>query len=285
MNYHREHLLDKLPLEIELYTDTIQLNRKLHLMQVAEVLDIPVQQLRDLNPQYRYDIIPATSKELYSLALPLSKTGAFIDFQDSIMAFKDSVYLHNDKLLASPVSRSSLQPADLPADKYDKLYYTVKSGDNLGFIADWYDVRLSDIRYWNNISRNLIRSGQKLVIYKPKGGAGNYKDVNTMTFTQKQVFAGRAVSGTATAAVDQAGGVEGSAIVPGANQAGTGSAASGEADADDGEFISYTVQRGDTLWDIAKKFPGVTDTDISRWNNLTNSSKIQPGQKIRIRKI
>ncbi|MCA1746927.1 MAG: LysM peptidoglycan-binding domain-containing protein, partial [Bacteroidales bacterium] len=288
MNYHREHGLERLPMEIELYTDTVVVNHKLHLMQVAEVLGIPVQQLRDLNPQYRYDIIPATSRELYSLALPLSKTGAFIDLQDSIMAYKDSVYLNNDKMLASPVSRSSLQQADLPADKYDKLYYTVKSGDNLGFIADWYDVRLSDVRYWNNISRNLIRSGQRLVIYKPKGGAGKYKDVNTMTFKQKQVFAGRAVSGTTTAvaAADQAGGRVGSTGTSGANQTGAGSAASGGAAAgDDGEFISYTVQRGDTLWDIAKKFPGVTDTDISRWNNLTNNSKIQPGQKIRIRKI
>jgi membrane-bound lytic murein transglycosylase D len=288
MNYHREHLLNKLPMEIELYTDTILLNRKLHLMQVAEVLDIPVQQLRDLNPQYRYDIIPATPKELYSLALPLSKTGAFIDLQDSIMAYKDSVYLHNDKMNASPVSRASLQPADLPADKYDKLLYTVKSGDNLGFIADWYDVRLSDIRYWNNISHNLIRSGQKLVIYKPKGGASKYKDVNTMTFSQKQVFAGRAVSGTTTAAVaaTTAGGVPGSADASGANQTGAGSVSSSSAVAgDDGEFITYTVRSGDTLWDIAKKFPGVTDTDISRWNNFTSSSKIQPGQKIRIRKI
>ncbi|MEX0983255.1 MAG: LysM domain-containing protein [Bacteroidales bacterium] len=45
------------------------------------------------------------------------------------------------------------------------------------------------------------------------------------------------------------------------------------------------MQHGDTLWDIAKKFSGVTDTDISRWNNLSNSHRIQPGQKIRIRKI
>jgi membrane-bound lytic murein transglycosylase D len=170
-------------------------------MQVAEVLGIPVQQLRDLNPQYRYDIIPATPKELYSLALPLSKTGAFIDLQDSIMAYKDSLYLITTSCMLRLSAAPSLQPADLPADKYDKLYYTVKSGDNLGFIADWYDVRLSDMRYWNNISRDVIRSGQKLVIYKPKG-ADRYKDVNTMTFTQKQVFAGRTVSGTATAAVD-----------------------------------------------------------------------------------
>ncbi len=275
MNFHREHLLERIPMEIELHTDTIVIGQKLHLMQVSEVLGLPVQQLRDLNPQYRYDIIPATEKELYSLVLPLSRTGAFIDLQDSILAYKDSVYLNTDKLLASPVSRSSLRPADLPADKYDKLIYTVKSGDNLGYIADWYDVRLSDLRYWNNISRNLIRSGQKLVIYKPKGSGNRYGDLNSMTFRQKQAFAGRATHETATSSGNA-----------GAADAGsTGTNGSAPDTGNDGEFITYTVQRGDTLWDIARKFPGVTDSDISRWNNLSNSHRIQPGQKIRIKKI
>ena len=47
----------------------------------------------------------------------------------------------------------------------------------------------------------------------------------------------------------------------------------------------YVVVKGDTLWDIAQKYPGVSDTDISRWNNLSNSNRIKPGQKIRIRKM
>jgi membrane-bound lytic murein transglycosylase D len=41
----------------------------------------------------------------------------------------------------------------------------------------------------------------------------------------------------------------------------------------------YVVQPGDTLWDISKKFEGLTIEKIKEFNNLTNS-KIQPGQKL-----
>ena len=260
MNFYREHNLSKAAIEIDLHTDTLQIAEKLHLKQVAEVLDIPVKQLRDLNPQYRYDIIPATATQIYSLTIPLAKVGSFIDLQDSILAYKDSVFFNNEKLITSPSRSTAQSQVDLPSDKYDKLYYTVNSGDNLGYIADWYDVRLSDIRYWNNIYRNTIRSGQKLVIYKPKSNSAKYKNLNTMTFSQKQAFAGRVVPSTATASVATE------------NLA-------------DGEFLYYTVKSGDTLWDIAQKYPGVSDTDISRWNNLSNSNRIKPGQQIRIKKM
>lgn len=271
MNYYRDHNLSKQILDIDLHTDTIQISEQLHLMQVAEVLNIPIKNLRDLNPQYRYDIIPGSPTQIYNLAIPVSKVGNFIDLKDSIMAYKDSVYFNPEKMITTPTSVNSRNQVDLPSDKYDKIYYTVKSGDNLGYIADWYDVRLSDIRYWNNIPRNTIRSGQKLVIYKPKSTSSKYKALNEMTFTQKQQFAGRAVSTTTSAGA------------PSGTSSGT--PATALASSNEGEFIYYTVKSGDTLWDIAQKYPGVSDTDISRWNNLSNSNSIKPGQTIRIKKI
>lgn len=43
---------------------------------------------------------------------------------------------------------------------------------------------------------------------------------------------------------------------------------------------TYVVQRGDTLWDIAKKFEGLTIEKIKQFNNLGTSSRIQPGQRL-----
>jgi membrane-bound lytic murein transglycosylase D len=263
MNYHKEHNLYRSQIDIDLHTDTLIIKDKLHLKQVAEVMDIPVKEIRDLNPQYRYDIIPASRKETYVLTLPVANIGSFIELQDSILAYKDSVFFNNEKLITSPSKKNSYQQVDLPASKYDKIYYTVKSGDALGLIADWYDVRLSDMRYWNNISRNMIRSGQKLVIYKTKGKSAHYKDVNAMTYAQKQQFAGRGAKASSSATT----------------------AKSTPVSDDKGEFTYYTVSSGDSLWEIAKKFPGVSDSDISRWNNLSNSNSIKPGQKIRIKKM
>jgi membrane-bound lytic murein transglycosylase D len=155
---------------------------------------------------------------------------------------------------------------DLPPDKYDRLSYTVKSGDNVGYIADWYDVRASDLRYWNNISRNLIRTGQKLVIYKPKGTSAPYRELDNKSFAEKQQFAGRAVPSGAA----------------GSDSRGSGSTASAAAD-DQAEYITYRVRQGDSLWEIARKYPGVSETDISRLNQLSNANKIKPGQILKIK--
>ena len=137
------------------------------------------------------------------------------------------------------------------------MIYTVKSGDNLGFISEWYHVGLSDLRYWNNIHRNLIRVGQKLSIYVPAGQADFYADVNRMSFSDKQAFKKKTPVTSAGSTSQQI--------------------------TKSGEFVYYTVRRGENLWSIARKFPGVSNNDIIRWNDINNGKKIFPGQKLKIK--
>ena len=259
MNYYSEHNLVPAEVDMSMQTDTLLIKDRLHLGQVSEVLNIPLKQLRDLNPQYRYDIIPAGEKT-YSLCLPEDYIMSFIDYEDSIFAYKDSVYFDPSKYTISPASHSytSYFP-EAPGSDYVKLTYTVKSGDNLGYISEWYHIRISDLRYWNDIRRNLIRSGQKLTIYKHKSQADKYRDIDKLTFAQKQARIGKPVSSP------------------------TPATAQNTTPASDGEYIMYTVKSGDTLWDIAKLYPGVTDTDIMRLNNITDANKIRPGQKLKIK--
>jgi membrane-bound lytic murein transglycosylase D len=266
MNYYEDHLITRAPLALPRVTDTIMVYEPVHLKQVAEVLDIPIGLLRDINPQYRQDIVPGTSKKGYAITIPQEQVAAFIDLQDSIFAYKDSIFFDPGNKVATPQHYSSSYQVDLPPDKYDKLYYTVKSGDNVGFIADWYDIRESDLRYWNNISRNLIRAGQKLLIYKPKGNSARYRELDQMSFAQKQQFAGRSVS------------TGNSGSTP-AVSAATASASSDNMD----DYITYRVRQGDSLWEIARKYPGVSEDDITRLNNISNASKIQPGQLLKIK--
>jgi membrane-bound lytic murein transglycosylase D len=259
MNYYKEHNLKPKSIDLPLANDTIMITKPLNLAQVSSVLGIPIKLLEDMNPQYRRDIIPAYGNKSYSLRIPMVYTSAFIDMEDSIYSYKDSVYFNPDKMITNPTAINTKYYYEPPSDKYDKLHYTVKSGDNLGFIAMWYHVRLSDLRYWNNIRRNMIRSGQRLSIYVPKSKYEKYKKINTMSFAQKQATIGKTVS-------------------PNNNQTVNFDIADL-----DGDFEYYTVKSGDTLWDIAKKFPGVTDTDIMRLNSLDNASKIKPGQKLKIK--
>jgi membrane-bound lytic murein transglycosylase D len=53
--------------------------------------------------------------------------------------------------------------------------------------------------------------------------------------------------------------------------------------ADSGEYITYRVREGDNLWVIARKYPGVSETDITRLNNIADASKIKPGQLLKIK--
>ena len=256
MNYYKEHKLKPVPVSFPITSDTIMLTRNLHLSQVSEVLGIPLQLLRDMNPQYRTDIIPASGKPM-PLRLPLEQTAKFIDFEEDIFAYKDSVFFNNEKIITSPTTMDSRGFEEPPAGNYAKLTYTVKEGDNLGFVSMWYNVRISDIRYWNNIRQNTIRSGQKLAIYVPRNNVSKYQDINTLSFREKQARIGKTVT------------------VPAEKPAQTVTSGQG--------YVIYTVKQGDTIWDIMKKYPGVTEAEIKNLNNLSDVSKIKPGQELKIK--
>jgi membrane-bound lytic murein transglycosylase D len=253
MNYYQEHNLSPKKSNLPILCDTICIHDKIHLGQISEVMNIPLSELQNLNPQYRRDIIPGNSKS-YILRLPYAETTRFIDLQDSILAYKDSVYFNPEALSKAP-QYSSYNPGP-PTNDHEKLIYKVKSGDNLGFIASWYGVRVSDLRYWNNIPRNTIRSGQKLAIYIHKSKANKYRDIDSMSFAQKQASIGKKT---------------------------TSSEVKPQELLKAGEYELYTVKSGDTLWDIAKLYPGITDSDIMRWNGIDNARSISVGQQLKIK--
>ena len=267
MNYYSEHNLVPQKVGLPIPVDTIMINEQLHLMQVSEVLGIPIGLLRDINPQYRRDIIPGQSKP-FALKIPAEYSLKFIDLQDSIFAYKDSVYFNKAVATRSPsyYTASRYQP-EPPSANMSEVYYTVKSGDNLGYISTWFNVRLSDLKYWNNIDGTMIRSGQKLLVYVPDSKVAHYKKINEMTYTEKQKMVGKEV-----------------AAAP-AEEGTNDEELPGDSDEELSEdYIYYTIRTGDTLWEIAKKYPGVTDTGIMELNNITDADKIQPGQVIKIKR-
>ncbi len=256
VNYYPDHNIMPMPVNIPVATDTIMINRDIHLSQISQVMGIPLMELRALNPQYRTGLVPGSSKPL-SLTLPMNHIGDFIDLADTIINYKPDVYLSKTNQIANP-SRSTYVPADIKGRT--KIIYTVKEGDNLGYIAEWYRVGLSELRYWNNVYRNTIRIGQKLVVYVDPSKSEYFSKINSMTFAEKQQSIGKAVASN------------------------TRATAGNSPDETDGEFIIYTVRSGDTIWDIVKMFDDVTTTQVLSLNNITDPGKIQVGQKLKIKK-
>ncbi len=265
MNYHKTHGLFAKKIEMPTSVDTLIINEKLHLEQVANVLKLPIDMIREMNPQYTRDIIPASGKS-YTLKLPEKETLHFIDLRDSIFAYKDSFYFSKTRTREIAARRTKRYRYNAPSKKgLVKVLYEVKSGDNLGFIASWFNVRKSDLRYWNNIYRNRIYAGKRLAVFVPKGSAGKYQKINAMSFDEKQAMIGK-TSKPMTTYVTQS--------LSANNQ-------------QSGKYLYYKVRRGDNLWTIARKYPGISNTDIKRINNLSDFEvqHLKPGDILKIKKI
>ena len=226
MKYYKEHNLTPEFIPMPPHTDTIKVNKMLHFEQIAHFTGASIEELRTHNPQYLHDIIPGTEKE-YILQLPYQYTGAFIDHEKEIYAYKDSVYF-------SPAAMKQIQQSAEPS----KITHRVKRGETLSHIALRYGVSVKNIQRWNGIGTR-IREGQRLAIYTNG-------------------------SGPSAKSSSSSGGKVSTSVSNG--------------------YVMYTVRSGDNLWNIAKKFSGVSVSDIQRLNGLSKNSKIYPGKKLKIKK-
>lgn len=255
MHYHKEHGLSPREPAFNIVCDTIMVTNYLHFEQVANQLNIEIEILRELNPMYRLDVIPATAEKPYPLKLPYDLVIPFIEYEETIFTHNRDKYFPNNKIKNPAKTAYHFVPVDVKGK--EKVYYTVKQGDAVGLIAEWFHVRAADIRYWNNLRGNLIRAGQKLLLYVPENKATYYKTFNNLSFDEKQKTIGITPGETKTAKKEEP---------------------------LDPNYIYYTVRRGDSLWDIAKQFPGITVEYLKKLNNITNTKGLYPGQKLKIRK-
>lgn len=87
MTYYSQHNICPMTTRLPAQTDTVMVNRNIHLEQVAEVMGINIDLVRSLNPMYRRDVVPGAT-ELSPIRLPQTETGRFIDLQDSICNYR-----------------------------------------------------------------------------------------------------------------------------------------------------------------------------------------------------
>lgn len=260
MNYYKYHNLKPSVPTFKIISDTVMVTDFVHFNQLASTLNINIEILRELNPMYKKDIIPAKKDRAYSLVLPVEMITRYLETEKEILAYKRNEYFPNNKIKEpeKPVGKSTGAPSTIPSTEgKTKVFYTVKTNEVIGMVASWFKVKTSDLKYWNNIRGNLIRSGQKLAIYVPNDQADYYKDFDSMSFNEKQHAIGKTTTQKIVVS-EQASG--------------------------DATYIYHTVRSGDNLWDIAKKYPGATADSIKELNNITNTRGLYPGQRLKILK-
>lgn len=124
-----------------------------------------------------------------------------------------------------------------------KRTHTVRSGETLSVIGKKYGVTTSDIRSWNHLRSDRLQVGQKLVIHQHVTQSAPQAQVSKPSPVQPSVV---------------------------------------ERSTEDVRYIYHVVQPGDTLWDIARRYPGVTVDDIKRLNDGIDGRSLKPGNKIRV---
>jgi len=265
MEYHQEHNFNALHIDFNTnMVDTVHVRKQTTFQNIEKYTGTSMDQIKFLNPKYKRNIIPASTQSQV-IYLPMNKVAMYDTYKDSIFkkaAKKTVVAAKPVKYAPKTSSKSTTRVNSYSSTKgKTKLFYTVKSGDNLGYIAEWYDCRAQDIRNWNGMYGSNIRVGNKLKIYVSNSKANTYKKVENLSFKQKESIEAKQKNKNTS----------------------TKTASSSSRNAKDGsKYTYYKVKSGDTLWDIARKYPNTSVDEIKRLNRISNTKRIKPGMVIRI---
>ncbi len=154
-HYAREYGLQPAKVGLPVKVDTFEIRRNLHFKQINEVVGVPLETVKLLNPQYTHDIIPG-NEGTYILNLPYSWTSKFLS------ADQDSLYLHRAGELLNAQVLKNIEESGNEV----RISYKVKEGDYLGRIAARNHCTVAQLKKWNHLRSDKLRIGQILYIYR-----------------------------------------------------------------------------------------------------------------------
>lgn len=176
-------------------------------------------------------------------------------------------------------------------------FYEVQKGDNLFSIAKKFNVSLEDLKKWNNLDDLNVQTGSKLALVNKDENAVAEAPKTETKIVEHKVRKGEYLGSIAKkynvtlAEIKEWNGLESNSVKLGEtlivskkevaiNEVKTSKKENIAAN-DRNEVKTYYVKKGDSLFSIAKKYPGVTISDIKKWNGIKNES-LKPGMKLKI---
>lgn len=135
--------------------------------------------------------------------------------------------------------------------------HKVKRGENLGLIANKYNVEVADIKKWNKLKSSKLMAGQALTIRKTES-------VRVAKTIPVKISKPDESTEEAIASVKLE-------KVP-------------ERTEEENKFVFHKVEIGDTLWAIAKKYAGNTVENIKSLNGLKDNESLKAGMILKIPK-
>lgn len=286
MNYYPEHGISPVIPTKPLVTDTVGVAGRVHFNQISEVLDIPVEELRLLNPQFRADLIPGSPEKPYMLILPSQQVHAYIVSEDQIKGHEAERYARRDVVepgdmpsessvemeMADPSAadvRQTLAADNLPAEEPAMparqtpaagrpATHKVAAGETLASIAALYGVTPAEVKRWNNLRRNSVRVGQQLRVAVDAQAETSVSADSSVPASRQQVSPAKAKRQSKSAS----------------------SSKKGKKGRKEAKPTQHSIKNGENLTVIAKKY-GVSVDEIKRANNMKDDD-IRAGKSIKI---
>ena len=268
MNYYQDHNICPAQCDKPAAMDSIVVNKNVHLQQIAEVLDIPIDDIRRYNPQFRNDIVPGEYKP-YAINLPIHKVTAFIGSSDAIYKHRASELLTHRKVAGLDLSgRGAIAGTT----------HRVKRGDSLSKIAKRYGTTVTQIKKWNGLKSNYVAVGKYLRVSSPVAASSKKTVKEDLSVAQLKPKTEEAQAQTSSqsqaevALVSVESQNEGKVVVK-----------TGEVQYETKiETTYYKIRKGDTWNGIARK-NSASISDIKKWNNMKSNNLIA-GKTLKIQK-
>jgi membrane-bound lytic murein transglycosylase D len=165
MTYYADHGISPALAKKPILTDTVHVNQRIYFGPIASTLDIPVEELRVLNPQYRKDIIPGDIKP-YALRLPSQMIYTYLMNEDSIVAASSELRARSVVELPDPNAASVGNGGTTVTYRDETKYYTVRRGDTASSVAKKLGVSESSLKKWNKLRSGKLKKGAKLKYVK-----------------------------------------------------------------------------------------------------------------------
>lgn len=301
MTYYPQHNISPVLSTKPLITDTIMINDRVHFEQISHVLDIPVEELRVLNPQFRADVIPGNSEKSYTLVLPSQQCHAYLMSEEDIHNYEPEKYMRrltaepgeepNAQLAAiiageEPVEDNEQAAAAAPATTAARsssggtgevtALHKVEPGQTLSSIARMYEVTPDQIKQWNSMSRSSVRTGQMLRVTTTRSlaqsnGARDITAVEKTTTVQRTSRPERIEKANDSKRAKSQDNTRSSSKKNKNKKEKKASAPK-----------SHTVKSGDNLSNIAKRY-GTTVEAIKKANGIKDGGDdIHPGDNIKL---
>jgi membrane-bound lytic murein transglycosylase D len=221
-----------------------------------------------------------------NLGLIARKYGTSVSRLKSWNSLRGSTIYPGQRLVVYPSYNYTYVPTTTSSSSTKKPenpgYHTVKYGENLGLIASKYGCSVSQLKSWNNLKGNTIHPNQKLIVDAGKTSSVSNKPENPVYHTVKYGENLGLIAkkyGCSISELKSWNNLRSNTIHP--NQRLIVSSRD-ISDTSGKKIVYYTVKKGDTLWDIAQQYRGVSVKDIQQLNNLTNASRLKVGQKLKI---